>query len=310
MRRLVVAVLPLLLLVAACGGAGPVATINGIDIDEERLAELRPADAEPVADDIARDLLLVILHDVLVDAALSELGVSATESASEAAFEQRTRSAAAMGPLDAVLANRGVTTQRVRLEADLDALRDVVGPELVRSEAAGFDIDAAYEDFLLREGEVCVRQIELASREDYDVAVDRLDGGEPFADVAMDMSTDPLVGAGEARAGGDLGCAPPRGLPLGLSARSLEATIGVPFGPVDLLAGSYLVVVYDRTLPELDSVRDRVREGAVGEQGEAVFQEWAFEVLRTAEVTIDPGYGTWGPREGTGGVPTVIPTRG
>lgn len=307
MRRLVAAVLPLLLLVAACGDAGPVATINDIEIDEERLAALRPTDAEPLADDIARDLLLVILHDGLADAALSELGVATTDAAAEDFFEQRTRSAAAIGPLDAVLANRGVTTQRVRLEANLDALRDVVGPELVRAEAPGFDIDAAYEDFLLREGEVCVRQIELASREDYDAAVDRLDSGEPFAAVAMDMSTDPLVGAGEARAGGDLGCAPPRGLPLGLTARSLEATIGVPFGPVDLLTGAYLVLVYDRTLPELDSVRDEVREGAVDEQGEAVFQEWVFDVLRTADVTIDPGYGSWAPREGTGDVPTVIP---
>ena len=307
MRRRVLIAVALALVAVSCADPGPVATINGIEIDGARLESLRPEGAQPVAEQVAGDLLLLLLHDGFADAALDEFGVAVTTEQAEAAFEARTRSAAALGPLDDVLANRGVTRERVRLEAGLDALRELVAAELIRAEAAGFDVDAAYREYVIRAGEVCVQAIALAAAANYEAAESRLLAGEPFAAVAEELSLDPLVGPGEARAGGDLGCSVPFALPVELHSVSLDAPIGEPIGPVAIAGGPHLVLVYRRDIPELESVRGEVREAAVAEQGEAVFRAWAFDVLVRADVTIDPDYGSWGPRPGTGDVPTVIP---
>jgi hypothetical protein len=312
-RRFLFGLVALGLAAASCGGsAAPIATINGIEIERERFDDLHSDVEALVPEERASSLLLLMIHEAFLSSAEAEFGVVPDPVEVEAAFTARTDSALTLGPLEAVLANRGITTDRVQLEAELDVLRDTLGPELVRREYPGFDLDAAYQAYLIAEAEVCLRQITLSRPDDFDVIQDRLASGESFEDVARDLSADPLASrpVGESGSGGDMGCAAPSSFGPGLDQATLEAPLNEPYGPVVSGIGVHLAVVYDRTAPELESVRDDVMELATTSQGPQLFNRWAVGVLDTAEVTIIEEFGTWGPREGTDGIPTVIPPGG
>lgn len=313
MRRRLALGLALLVTAAACSTPPPetVATVDGIDISYERFEAMHPDGRELVPDEQASTLLLLLIHDVFFAAAEAELGVSPGQDAIDAAMTDRTRSAQALGDIDEVLANRGVTVERVQLEADLDALRAAVAPVLVRQEAEGFDLQRAYEEYLKDEARVCVNQILLFETTEMEAIIDRLNGGASFDEVAREVSQDNLAQrpAGESGAGGDMGCSFPNSFNLAIAEASLdlEIPVGEVFGPVISDQGLHILQIYERELPELADVRSDVIESAVEDQGEAVFNVWAIDVLQRADVTIADGFGTWGPRDGTNGIPTVIP---
>ena len=312
MRTKLALVLTMLLVAAACSSPpDTVATINGVEIARERLESLHPDGYELVADETASSILLLLIHEAFYRSAEQELGLSVPESDREAAFAGRTQAARGIGDIDEVLANRGVTADRVQLEADLDALQAVVGPHLVRQEADGFDLGAAYEDYVKTQGRVCVRQILLGDTENLEDIIDRANGGESFADLAREFSIDNLAQRpeGESGAGGDMGCSFPDSFGLGLSDAAIDETVAVgeAFGPVISDRGLHVMVVYERELPELEAVRSEVVESAVDSQGVEVFRLWAVGVLESADVTIHESYGDWGAAEGTNGIPTVLP---
>ena len=309
--RLIVAAAALSLVGVACSSAPDIiATIDGIDIERDRFEALHPEGYELVPDQTASTLLLIMIHDAFYQAA-EDMGVSISDADLDAAFADRTQPAVAVGTLDEVLANRGVTSERVRLESDLDALRSVLGPQLVRDEAEGFDLDAAYEDYLKVEARVCVRHILLGDTTNLEDIVNRANGGEAFDALAREFSIDNLAQRpeGESGAGGDLGCSFPNSFGLGLADAALDVSVpvGEAFGPVISDRGLHVMVVYEREIPELSDVRADVVEGAVGSQAEDVFRTWAIGVLEAAEVDIHEDYGSWAPAEGTNGVPTVRP---
>jgi parvulin-like peptidyl-prolyl isomerase len=311
-KRLAAAVLALALVAAACSSPPDIlATIDGIDITRARFEAMHPDGTELAADEQASTLLLLMIHDAFFAAAESELGITPDAAALDDAFAARTESAVSLGDVDEILANRGVTRERVKLESDLDALRLAVGPALVLAEADGFDLDLAYEEFLKDEARVCVKHILLFDTENIESILDRISDGEPFEEVARELSEDNLAQrpAGESGAGGDMGCSYPNSFNLAIASAAidLDIPVGEVFGPVLSDQGLHVLQVYERELPELADVRAQVIESAVDDQSEAVFTIWAIGVLQRARVTIDDGYGRWGPREGTNGIPTVIP---
>ncbi len=297
--------------VACSSPPDTVATIDGIHIERHRLEALHPAEYELVPDETASSLLLLMIHDVFIAAAEADLGITVPRELADSAFAARTQSAGNIGELDAVLANRGETVRRVRLEADLDALRELVGPALVRREVDGFDIDAAYESYLLEEAHVCVRQIQLDSTADIGMIIERANGGESFSALAREFSTDRLAQRpeGESGAGGDMGCSYPNAFGLGLAQAALDTAIpvGEAFGPVIGSRGLHVMVVYEREIANLADVRQAVIAAAEGVQGPDLFIQWGLEILRQADVSIHENYGTWEPAPGTNGVPTVVP---
>lgn len=303
----------LALVLAACGGGpGTIATVNGAEITRADLEDLHP-DLSALTDrEVSASLLLLIIHESFVSTAADELGLVASDTAVQDAFAVRTQSAQAVGDLEAVLANRRITVDRVRLESELDALREIVGPALVRNEAPGFDLDAAYDAYVQANGTACVRQILLTSTVEVEDIVDRANGGESFDSLAREFSQDNLAQRpeGESGAGGDMGCGAPQSFGLGLAEASVDEDIpvGEAFGPVISDRGLHVVVVYEREIPELESVRSAAVEAAIPEQSTQVFTRWGADVLRTADVTIDAAYGVWEAVDGTDGIPTVAPS--
>lgn len=293
---------------AACSGGGPIATVDGVELTTADLEAIHPDVDALDEEDLASSVLLLILHESFMARASTDFGITADPALVDEAFASRSVRFSGRGELEDVLAQTNLRPERLRIESYLDVVRDAVGAHLVRAQGPGFDLDQAYEDYLLEEGEVCVRHIQVSEIADYDTALARLEAGEDFAEVALDISIDPFVTRddGGTGAGGDLGCSTPGSLPAGLSMASIEAPVGEFTGPVVSAIGAHLLVVYDKTIPQLAEVSDAVIERAVETQGPEVFRVWAVSLLQGLDVTIDPSVGTWGVLPETDPVPTVV----
>jgi len=301
--------LALLLLTAACsGGSDTFATIDDVAIPTEAFTGLHVDVAELTDDEVARSALLLILHSAFSAEAQNALGITADESLVAERFAERTETFRARGDLDQQLALRNLMRRRIQIEAELDVLRDTVSASLVRDEAPGFDLDAAYEAYLMDNAEVCIQQIQIDDLSIVDGLIGRLDSGEQFSDVARDLSIDPFVDreAGRSGAGGDFGCSAPMALPIGLGQAALTAPIDEPVGPIASANGVHVLWVYDRTVAPLVDVRPAVLEHAIPIQGEEMFRLWAVDVLLKIDVELEATYGRWAMLPETDPVPTVV----
>lgn len=306
--RFALVLLSISLLLAACGSAS-VATLDGTAISETELGDLHVDLSQLDEDGLASSILLLLLHDAFIARADRDFGISLDEATVESFYAGRTARWPTAEEVELGLAARNERPARIRLESELDTIRDEVSAHLVRSESPGFDLDKAYHEYLIDNARVCVLQIQLESPDQYDETKARLDAGEAFADVALDISIDPFVGRedGGVGTGGDIGCSAPAALPAGMDAAVLVAPIGEAYGPVTSDAGVHLLWVVERDAPPLDEVRPAVIEHAVTRQGPGLFRVWAVEVLQTMDVEIADQYGVWGMLPETEPVPTVVP---
>jgi len=306
--RTLISLVLLTLALAACSAA-TIATVNDTDISTGRLADLHVDVNELDEDEIAASVLLLLLHEAFITSADEGLGLEPDRSAVEMAYAARTVRWADDEAIELGLAARNERPARLTLEAELDTIRDQIAEHLVRTESAGFDLDVAYHDYLIDNALVCIQHVQFDDPANYDVAKARLDDGEDFADVALDMSFDPFVSRqdGGTGAGGDIGCSAPFALPVGMMDAALEAPVGEPFGPVFSTLGSHLIWVTSRAVPELETAKPDVLDHAVDKQGPELFRLWAVETLQAIKVTIAEEYGTWGILPETDPVPTVVP---
>ncbi len=296
------------LVVGGCGDTASSNIVDGVEITADDFAGLHVDSSELDEDERAGSLLLLILREAFGTRATSDLDVVVDEADVNAAYEEYVERFATRGGIDSVLDSLNQTPDRVRIEAELDVIRNGVADALVRTESPGFDLEAAYEAYLLAEAEVCLQLIQVAEGPDVDDALQRLDAGEDFATVARELSIDPFVGRDEGSgAGGDLGCSAPNALPGGLDSAALQAPLAEPTGPVLADTGLYLIEVYERTAPDLADVRSEVIDFAVDHQGPELFRQWAVEVLQTIDVDVAEDFGAWGMLPETDPVPTVVP---
>ncbi len=306
------AVVALLFVGSSCGsgddGSAILATVDGVELPESVLSGLHVDVNQLSAEEMAASVYLLVLHEALTGRARAELDIEVGPSEIESAFVERTARYATAAERDQALKARNETPQRTRIEAQLDVLRDAVSRTLVVEQAEGFDMDAAYQAFLVDNAEVCVQQMILRSTEAHLAALARLEAGEEFEEVARELSEDSFVDrdTGESGAGGDFGCSAPAALPTGLVAASLDVPIGEPQGFLQSRNGVHVMVVYDRTVPPLNAVRTEVLEHAVDRQGPELFRLWALRVLTSVEVEVGSDYGQWGALPETKGLPTVI----
>lgn len=112
------------------------------------------------------------------------------------------------------------------------------------------------------EGNPCVSHILVDTEAEAEAALERLDEGEDFAEVAMELSTGP-----SGPNGGDLGCAPSTSYVGPFAAAVDEAELGVSVGPVETEFGFHVLIVdrYEvdgRTLAA-DRLRTRLAEATI-----------------------------------------------
>lgn len=288
-------VLSVLVVATACSSAETVATIEGEPVEHSELAELFPEESDATEQELASSLMILILHDLLIEAARDHFGFTVSQESHQSAFQARTRGLGS--DLDATLAARGLTRERVALEADLDVIRAELEDRLVRDEAPGLDLDAAYRTFLSVNSRVCLSAWRITNDSAVGDIEVLLEGGGGLANVeqAYPDVLEPV----------DLECTSPTLFGLGLASVALDGEVGKAH-VVKTEQGPVITAVVEREAPSAQEVRDEVLQVAAETQGPELFNEWAAEVLRNADVKIDGSVGRWEPAQGTGDIPTIV----
>jgi parvulin-like peptidyl-prolyl isomerase len=280
---------------AACGGgaAGQVAaTVNGTDITVAEIQAMRVAtdDGEGTIDKevFASDLTGAIIDLVVVESVRTEFAIDPSDAEIEAKIAQMTEliSTAQGITLADFLQNEGLTESQFQVIANQQVIRDKLNEQFRPDVLPGSDADAQ----LLRNAEgfglvnACVSHILVPTEDEAVAAKARIDAGEDFATVAMELGTD-----GTAATGGDLGCAPLNRYVPEFSQAAAEARLGAVTIPVESQFGWHLILVRERDEPTLTELKDRI----TGDRINQLVDGWLLDTLRTAEVVVNAEYGTW-----------------
>jgi hypothetical protein len=288
----------LVLLLSACTSTpGVVATVDGVEVSAEELSVLNAAGDSTVVEERASSLYLLVLHRLLTAAAQADFQYAVPEVELTEAFDNRTRG---LGEnIDAVLRERGVTRDRIMLEAELDVIRGELEEKLVRSDDHGFDFDEAYRGFLSVNSRVCMVVLNLADAELVPDIQARVDAGEDL-DAIFEVYADRTARL-------DMGCASPIDHGQALAPVALDGEVGVSYARPAGDGAIFVAKVTERDAPSADSVREEVLIYGVESQGPELFNAWAVEILMNADVDVAAEIGTWGPGPDTGDVPTIVP---
>lgn len=311
MSRLIALLAVLVLALAACGGgAGSgavIASVDGTEITEGDLDSLRPGGTTDTTQ-ATDDLNLLISTQIVQDGAVG-LGVEISEDAiAEATAELVTGIESQGQTYEEFLSENDVTEDLV----DLAMTQQVAQQELVayfqdNVEVTEQEIQDQYEIELQSRSNVCAAHILIgweddpeASDEDNAAGEDEaeatatevyelsLEEGADFAELAMEYSTGP-----SGPTGGDLGCSPPNSYVPTFAQATLDAEIGVPYGPVQTQFGFHVILVNERTVPEFSEIEAELEANVARTKATEEIGTWYQETLLAAEVTIEPEFGTW-----------------
>lgn len=310
-RRLIALVGALTLLLAACGTevgqADSAAVVNDTEIPvselEERyeqaletpqVAEQLEADPEATRERLQAQLLTQLIQSRLLREGAEQLGVEVTE---EDIATQRERIVEQVGGEEAfqsLIEDNGLSEEQLD-----ELLRDVALQEKV-TEALSADLevsDADVQEFYEQNyGQtVSARHILTETEQEARDALERVEGGEDFAAVAEDVSTDP----GSAQQGGDLGEVSPGQTVPEFDEALFGAETGEVVGPIETQFGYHIIeVTGQQDAPPLEEVREEIVSQVQGPQRQQAVQEWLQEQIAAAEVEVNPRFGTWDPDAG------------
>lgn len=283
--------------VAACaGGSSTIAsTVNGHDITVGQVdALLETDDALVSKDDFAEFLSYSIQWVILDEAAEADYGVTATEDEVSAEADRIIDDVLPEGQTrEEFLADQGVTEEflhNIARQGLIDvAIREILAEDA--EEPTPEEVDAERESGT----SVCASHILVATEEEAEDVVTRLDSGEDFGELATELSLDTGSGAN----GGALGCESPDTYVETFAEATREATVGEVYEEiVESEFGFHVILVTDRIVPTDEELIDIIKDTNVL----TAVQEWFLGVAAEAEVTVGEEYGTWQPD-----LPGVVP---
>jgi parvulin-like peptidyl-prolyl isomerase len=285
------------LVVGACGaGSGAyAASVDGVDYTVGDVNKLVFDDGQTVSkEQFAQFLGFLIQWDIVTRAADADYGVTFTDEEILASAQKIFEENAAEGTsFEDFLQANAVSEEFLNKVAHLQLVEtDIrIALEAELEPPSQEDLDAQRELAYDNLTEVCASHILVATEEEANDVLDRIDSGEAFADLAMELSTD----LGSGAEGGDLGCNPPNRFVEEFAAAALEADIDVPFGPVESQFGFHILLVTSRTfpaddeLPTDDEITETLKVPAINQ----ALTDWIGGHLAAAQVTVDEKYGTW-----------------
>lgn len=283
---------------SACGGGTQVvATISDGDlysyeIDEQLVEDLSASSGAVDKAQFAQDLTNTIVELIVIARAESDYDIVFTDDEIEDRRAELQASVEQQGEYEDFLAQNGFTDERVRRIAHQQLVADAV-QEVLLEEAGPIsdeEIDAFVNETVRGQTEACASHILADSEDDALAALDRVQAGEDFAEVAMDVSTGP-----SGPDGGDLGCNLLGNFVPEFAQGAFEAEIGVPTEPVQSSFGWHIIMVTERNQPDVDA--EVVRENAAtvlnANRGTPLVEEWLLGVVAEADVAVEPAYGSW-----------------
>ena len=288
MKKLVPLLLLAALTLAACGGgSGAVAaTVNGEDITVSDVEALIATGEESTIpkETFTQFLGFDIQWRIVGMAAEDEFDIVVSDEAAaaeaDAIFEENGQGLTR----EEFLETNGVTEQfllQVARQQLLDTqIREVFNDDVEPPTQEEIDGVIAEAEALY-----CVSHILVATEAEANDAFARVEGGEEFAAVAAEVSTDTGSGA----QGGDLGCSPPDRFVAEFADALTTAEVDVPTAPVESEFGFHVILLREDEVPTEDEVIEALTAQGVGEATNA----WFIEKVKAAEVSVDETYGTW-----------------
>ena len=297
MKKLLYLVVLGSLLLAACGGgSGTVAaTVDGEDVTVGQVESLIDGEGSTIAkEDFAQFLGFQIQWLVIGDAAEADYGITVTDE-EVAAEADRIYDVAADGQTrEEFLSERGVTEDFLTNIAR-QGLLDIQIREILIEDApepTEEDLEAQLNAAKAPLTNACVSHILVASEDEANGVLDRLDTGEEFGALAMELSTD----TGSAENNGILPCGTLESYVEPFRNAVLIAPIGEVYEePVESQFGWHVVMVTDRDdaadadLPSDEALADAARDESILSE----LRAWFLGAVEEAEVTVDEAYGTW-----------------
>ncbi len=313
-----IALLGLLALVAAACGTGNPAhaaevdgetiPVSAVESRYETVAN-NPQFADQLRNDpdgtlttqVQAEILTELIQARLWEQGAAELGIELTDEDVAERREQLVEEVGGQEQFDELLEQSGLS------EADLQAeIRNLAVRERVQEHlTADIEVsDAEVEEFYEAQREQRYEQVEarhilLETEDEAHDVIERIDDGESFADLARDLSIDPGSGA----EGGDLGAFGRGQMVPEFEEAAFDVEIGEVTGPVESQFGFHVIEVTGRIDQELAEVEDDIRDELSQEQAGGAMGEWFGELLRAADVTVNPRFGEWDAERGQ-----VVPT--
>jgi parvulin-like peptidyl-prolyl isomerase len=308
-RRFIPFFVVVALAAAACGGGAgdTAATVNGEQITVADVEGLRVREGSTIdKTQFAEDLRTAIVETIAIQAASEQFGIAPTDEEGTARLEELRAEYQAQGQdLDQLLESQGIPPERALEFARLEILQRQVAEQLA-ADAEPIpeeEIQALYDQQALGNYEVCLQHVLVATAEEAEEVVARLEAGEDFATVAEEVSTDPSA----AENGGNLGCAPASQYVPEFAQAAIDAEVGSVVGPVESEFGFHVIKVDDRTetgaVPPFEEARAQILEQLEGQRDAGLFEQWFRDAVIAADVQVEAEYGTWAAEP----EPTVTP---
>lgn len=269
----------------------PAALVGGVTIQSGWLFEavdemvsmrdpegaLSESDRAVAVKDLFAQMLSAVVVKEVISAIAAENGVIVTEADIEAELDAARERLGGPEAFTEMLAESGVT---------LTVYREVLIPWEVYQQRLETSLREAYTPQEFRE----VRHLLVETEDEATEAYNRIDGGEPFGDVAEDLSLDTL----SSEDGGNLGPSEQGRFVPGFEEIVWAAAIGELLGPLQTEFGFHVAEVTDIRTYEADELDDATRERLLVAQ----LNQLMTEKMATATVVINPKIGQWDRNEG------------
>lgn len=292
MYRRLLAVLAVVLLASSCA-SNSLASVDGTEITKDDLYNLYPNFENASITDFTGEELRQSVSDLIIleastQAAKAEFGVEITDAEiADRLANPPLRYAAMLAP-DATVEG---TTEVQRQRAMVTLLLDNVAPSLVLKDwgswAAVLESDP---EFVTR---ACVRHINLATEDEANDVLSRLQNGEDFVTLVGELSQDTSSDEG-LLIGGDGECLTSwAALDAELAHTVATAELNVPIGPFPFGSGYSVLRVEDRVQPTLEELTADPMKYLDLNVASNYYYTWASDVLRVANIEVSPELGTW-----------------
>lgn len=289
MKRLMLVVGALAITAAACSSSpSVVATVGDTDITRADVENMVRVTDQGITDtDFLRYLGVAIQWEAVEQSAAAEYSIDPTEEEVDARVNELVAEFSPTATLEQYLESANASEAGIRLYARQLIIQQAIEDRLADDYTKPTAEDAAAElaEFPLDWAEVCSAHILVATKEEAEDVLVRLDGGEDFGELATELSIDTQSGANA----GDLGCVAPSGFVPEFAEAAMDAEIDTPTEPVESQYGYHIILVSSRTTAEeadvleyLDSI---AKYGAV--------DDWFIGSVEAANVVVDDSVGVW-----------------
>lgn len=298
MKKLLSLVVLGAVVLAACGGGSDAvaATVDGQDVTVGQVESMIESDGATIPkEQFAQFLGFQIQWQVINDAAEADYGITVTDEEVAAEADRIVEGAVTEGQSrEELLAQQGVTEDFLSMIARQGVI-DAHLREILREDApepTEEDLESQLNAAKAPLTNACVSHILVATEEEANDVLDRLEGGEEFGELATELSSD----TGSAENNGVLPCGTLETYVEPFRDAALIAPVGEIYEtPVESQFGWHIVMVTDRDdaaeadLPSDDELADLARDESI----QSELQTWFLEAVEGAEVTVDETYGTW-----------------